>query len=308
MTEASVRLLPDGKRLHLQHGPIDLIIAAAGNCNEVNKAYRRAWHRFQTVLPELVEELDVLRSPAGENKVVPEGTVARNMYREVNKFSRNCFVTPMAAVAGAVADEILHFLLEGRTLRKAYVNNGGDLALWLSPGVKFRGGLVSVPEDFVLNGTFEITHASGIRGIATSGWRGRSHSLGIADSVTVLAANAARADVAATLIANSVDLPGHGKVIRAPAQTLDPDSDLGERLVTTMVQPLSDTDADAALARGAAKAKHLYSQNLIIAVVLRLQDQVRFVGDFGAGGNRIDHSPLDQTNGDVSSCLRASLP
>ena len=32
------------------------------------------------------------------------------------------------------------------------------------------------------------------RGVATSGWRGRSHSLGIADSVTVVARNAAAAD------------------------------------------------------------------------------------------------------------------
>ena len=48
-----------------------------------------------------------------------------------------------------------------------------------------------------------------MRGIATSGWRGRSFSLGIADAVTVLAATAAEADAAATMIANAVDLPGH---------------------------------------------------------------------------------------------------
>ena len=48
-----------------------------------------------------------------------------------------------------------------------------------------------------------------MRGIATSGWRGRSFSLGIADAVTVLAATAAEADAAATVIANAVDLPGH---------------------------------------------------------------------------------------------------
>ena len=66
-----------------------------------------------------------------------------------------------------------------------------------------------------------------MRGIATSGWRGRSFSLGIADAVTVLADRAAAADAAATIIANAVDLPGHPAIVRVPACELAPDSDLG---------------------------------------------------------------------------------
>ena len=57
--------------------------------------------------------------------------------------------------------------------------------------------------------------------------------------VTVLADTAACADVAATLIANAVDLPGHGAITRAPARTLFPDSDLGAIPVTTDVGALS---------------------------------------------------------------------
>jgi ApbE superfamily uncharacterized protein (UPF0280 family) len=67
--------------------------------------------------------------------------------------------------------------------------------------------------------------------VATSGWRckgkgGRSFSFGIADAVTVLAGSAAAADAAATVIANAVDLPGHGAITRRPASAIDPDSDL----------------------------------------------------------------------------------
>ncbi len=35
-----IALLPDGKRLHLQDGPIDLIIEAKGREREVRAAYR----------------------------------------------------------------------------------------------------------------------------------------------------------------------------------------------------------------------------------------------------------------------------
>src|SRR5690606_41231750 len=62
-----------------------------------------------------------------------------------------------------------------------------------------------------------------VRGVATSGWRGRSFSLGIADAVTVLARTGAEADAAATLIANAVDLPGHPAIKRRPARELAPE-------------------------------------------------------------------------------------
>ncbi len=38
----------------------------------------------------------------------------------------------MAAVAGAVADHILAAMIAGRRLAKAYVNDGGDIALHLT--------------------------------------------------------------------------------------------------------------------------------------------------------------------------------
>lgn len=230
-------LARDGERLHLQHGPIDVILAATGEPDAVAEAERRVWERFRTVLDELVSELPALRQPFDPDRKF-EGSVARRMQAAVSTFPDR-FVTPMAAVAGSVADELCEVMREGLHLRKIYVNDGGDIALHLAAGETFSVGVVPVPEQPRLLGKAVIRAEDPVRGIATSGRSGRSFSLGIADAVTVLASSAAVADAAATLLANAVDLPGNPKIERTPARELDPDSDLGERLVTTGVGPLA---------------------------------------------------------------------
>jgi len=116
------------------------------------------------------------------------------------------------------------------------------------------------------------------RGIATSGRHGRSFSLGIADAVTVLAGTASQADAAATIIANAVDLPGHPTVIRCPANSLQPDSDLGPRLVTRGVGGLTRGEISMALATGQAVARKLLAAGLIDGAALCLFGETVFVG------------------------------
>ena len=245
------RRLPDG-RLHLHDGPIDLIIEAFGETSAVEAAYIAAWRRFATILDELCAELPLLRAQAGADGPAPRGPVARRMAAAVAPFLARRFITPMAAVAGAVAEEVLEAMASGRRLARAYVNDGGDIALHLGPGETFSIGMVDRPDRPNLFGRATIGAADRVRGVATSGWRGRSFSLGVADAVTVLAASAARADAAATLIANAVDIPGHPAIERAPARDLDPQSDLGERRVTIAVGPLTPrrNRARARLRRG----------------------------------------------------------
>ena len=188
------------------------------------------------------------------------------------------FITPMAAVAGAVADEAMAALLQAAPLRRAFVNNGGDIALHLSPGESFRVGLIDRPDKPGLFATTIITAADGIGGIATSGWRGRSFSLGIADAVTVCAATAVQADAAATIIANAVDLPGHKAIHRVPANNLQPDSDLGGRPVTRHVGALRVEEVARALAAGVAWAETLIRSGLIIAAAIHCQGSTRVTG------------------------------
>lgn len=308
---------------HFQHGPIDLIVRVDGSWASVGNV-EAAWQRFAVILPELVAELPVLRQPVPSLLTTASinqrfaSPVARRMGEACWPF-RHGFVTPMAAVAGAVADEVLQALLFGAPaddtahhfpqyqapglvvgmaetvmatgsgdragVRRAFVNNGGDIALYLAPGESWTVGLVTNPQAVRFHsssgrlgadGCFTIHAGQGIGGIATSGWRGRSFSLGIADSVTVLAANAALADVAATLIANQVNAD-HPAIHRAPADTLKDDTDLGSRRVTVDVGPLPPEVVREALLQGAQLARQWQRSGLIAGAVLVLQGQVQLV-------------------------------
>jgi ApbE superfamily uncharacterized protein (UPF0280 family) len=274
---AQIKFLPDGRRLHLQDGPIDLIIEAFGSSELVKAAYEAAIRRFVTVLDELCSELDLLRTRVGPNTPKPQHRVARSMAAAVAPYSARTFITPMAAVAGAVAEEILEAMTSVAQLSKAYVNNGGDIALYLSPGEQFVVGMIARPDCPSLFGTATLCSSDAIGGIATSGWRGRSFSLGIADAVTVLARRPAMADAAATIIANAVNLPEHSSIHRVPARSISPDSDLGDLLVTEYVGELSVNDVELALANGAAVAECLMSESLIHSAALRLQKVTRVV-------------------------------
>jgi len=261
--------LRDG-RVHFQDGPIDLIIEGFGKPAAVETAYAAAWRRFATILDELCGELPLLRTQATPNAERPRGVVAQRMAEAVAPLCGKRFITPMAAVAGAVAEEVLAAMTTAASLRRAYVNNGGDIALHLATGEIFTVGMIDRPERPSLIGTATISGRDRIRGVATSGWRGRSLSFGIADAVTVLARSAAQADAAATLIANAVDLPNHPAVRRVPACWRDPQSDLGERSVTIDVGTLTQGEIDEALDAGRAEAERLRRAGLIEAAAVQL--------------------------------------
>ncbi len=286
--------LADG-RLHFAHGPIDLVIQADGRADAVEAAHQRAWRRFQTVLPELVRELEQLRRPvAGANPL--HGVVARRMWQACDPF-RADYITPMAAVAGSVAQEIVACYAQPGVGRAA-VNNGGDIALHLSVGESYRIGIcadVSAATEDAMRGVLRpdgeirIDARMPVRGIATSGWRGRSFSLGIADSVTVLAATAAQADAAATVIANAVNVQD-SRIERVPACSLKDDSDLGSLPVTAAVPRLEADLIRAALRAGLARARQLHDMKLIWDAVLVCQGQVAHLHEDAAEALPAPHS------------------
>jgi ApbE superfamily uncharacterized protein (UPF0280 family) len=295
--------LSDG-RLHLQHGPIDLIVEAFGAPDEVQRSYGQAVERFGDILPTLVRELPTLRRPMGDAYPLLQGPVARRMAESVWPH-RAVYITPMAAVAGAVADEMLQALVHGRTLDKAYVNDGGDIAIHLTPGHELRAGIFAA----ALDGVACLTYDSPVRGIATSGRGGRSFSLGIADSATVLAATAAAADAAATLVANAVNVE-HPAIERRPARALDPDSDLLDLPVTVAVGALPSALAEEALDRGAVEARRLRLCGLIEGAALSLQGHWRIDATAGLSSTaplrRLDRGPPRLRSGQAPS--RAERP
>jgi ApbE superfamily uncharacterized protein (UPF0280 family) len=267
-----------GGRLHFQHGPIDVVLKAFGAEPAVAAAYAAARERFQNILGELVGELGELRKPMEQGPRVT-GPVARRMVAACRPFA-DVFITPMAAVAGAVADELLATMLTAAPLTKAFVNDGGDIAIHLAPGETIS---IGVAADFsrgavpALNGNVTLRAEDGIGGIATSGRHGRSFSLGIADSVTILARDAASADAAATLVGNAVNVEA-ACITRRPARALDPDSDLGDRLVTAEVGPLTPAQIADALAAGWACAADYQRRALIAAAAMTLQSSTETLG------------------------------
>lgn len=267
---------PGAPRLHLQHGPIDLIVEAFGPAAERQRAYEQAVARFQDILGTLVSELHALRKPLKHAHPLLRGPVARRMAAACWPY-RDVFITPMAAVAGSVADEILQAMLCDTTLDKAYVNNGGDIAFHLAPAESLRAAVVCNPDLPHLDAVAILTADQPSRGIATSGWRGRSFSRGIADAVTVLASTAAMADAAATIIANAVDVD-HPAIERQPANALRDESDLGEIPVTVNVGTLPFFAVDEALSAGLCRAQDLRRAGLIHAAFLSLQGEHRSIG------------------------------
>jgi ApbE superfamily uncharacterized protein (UPF0280 family) len=291
---AATRAPLSDDRWHFQHGPIDLVIGAFGDADATALAHEAAWQRFEAVLPELVAELTVLRQPlplAGEVMEASErlyGPIAQRMWQACTPY-RASFITPMAAVAGAVAQEIIA-CYQRPGIQRAWVNNGGDIAFHLTPGAMLRVGLFAdlgtLPRALnnLLSGPListlgmptdtqcELHFDSPVRGIATSGWQGRSFSRGIADSVTVLATTAAGADAAATVIANAVNVAHHG-IVRRPACEVKDDSDLGALLVTVDVPHLPYAAVRHALLAGFAKAQALQEQGLIVSATLVCQGQ-----------------------------------
>lgn len=268
----------EGGRLHLQHGPIDLVLKTWGEEAERTRAHDVAVDRFRTILAELTGELDKLRLPMLDNPFAATA-VGRRMTAACALFPEH-FITPMAAVAGAVADELLVAMTDAAQLDKAFVNDGGDIAVHLSDGQTLGIGMMAdfsrmaIPEQ---NGTIMLSANDPVRGIASSGARGRSFSLGISDNVTVLATNAALADAAATLIANAVDLD-RPDIVRMPASALDPDNDLGARLVTVAVPQLDDIGIACALERGLELAQGFRGRGLIIDAALSLQGHTLALG------------------------------
>jgi len=278
--------LPDG-RWHFQHGPMDIVIGAEGESGAVSRAHDAAWQRFAALLDELVAELPQLRAPVRSfDRDCPlSGPVARRMWQACHPY-RDAYITPMAAVAGAVAEELIAcYRRDGIT--RAWVNNGGDIALHLAPRQSVCIGLYAdlarfdgrqARDGIDIDGRFSVSAALPVRGVATSGWRGRSFSLGIADSVTVLARTAAAADAAATVVANAVNV-ADPRIVRRPANELKDDSDLGAIAVTVDVPPLNRPAVEQALRSGVRRARELRAAGLVWSAALVCQGRLLTTDD-----------------------------
>lgn len=277
--------IEEDNRLFLQHGPINIVLEAFGI--DKNLAYRNVKKYFETILDELVLDLELLKKEVVINRKF-NNKISQSMQDATERFAPT-FITPMAAVAGSIADNILRVLINDTNLEKAYVNNGGDVSFYLNENQIIKSSLAAIPNIIA-----EIKYKDKSRGIATSGWRGKSFSRGIADSVTVLAKNAALADAAATMIGNAVDIYNHPKIKKRPANDIYEDSDLNNLLITVEVGNLTELEIRTALKNGYQTALQYVQKDLINTALIQLSNFFCIVQKNSTNLNIINRSNLKE--------------
>lgn len=229
-------ILEDG-RVFIDQGPVSMVVSVVRNGENDPHMALRAESVVLQRLGELAAELKFLKR---QRKQTLQPLLSPTSVRmtEAVKNTGDPTLTPMAAVAGTIADMVADALfLEG--VDKVIVNNGGDIALRMAPEESITIGIMERLDGVGGMRAVQIDAQDGIGGICTSGLGGRSHTRGIADSVTVFGRACSQADACATLIANSsfVDCP---QVAVKRAGDIDPSSDIADLTVVTNVAPLPD--------------------------------------------------------------------
>lgn len=249
------------------------------------------WRRGEPLTTELEEAATVAVYHLGELARVPDRTRVPKSWVKEHKdpailplppvFYYMCTavsatgdssLTPMAAVAGAIADLTVEMLCS-RGATKAFANNGGDIAITVGQGEKLVVGIVSSLATGTITHALTLTNMECVGGVATSGLGGRGFTKGVADAVVVLADNARLADACATLIANAtmVDTP---EVLQVKAETLDSQTDLVGQMVTKEVQSLPPAMIREALKKGEETALGLMNKGLVKGVFIFVQGQM----------------------------------
>ncbi|MBI5444924.1 MAG: UPF0280 family protein [Deltaproteobacteria bacterium] len=281
---ALVPLGPD--RLRVERGPVSLIIAARWGGETRPALLEAAGRRTLEVLSELAEYRTLVATDARRIRHAQALPPVVGAMWEATLPHRERFLTPLIAVAGAVADSIANWLAAAGA-SWILVNNGGDVAIRLAAGESATVG-VAARLGAPPSARFRVTASDSVGGVATSGFGGRSFTLGIADAVTVVGESGAAADAAATLVANDVDVESRS-VERVLAGGVDPETDLRGLRVTRSVGPLSAAEVARALDRGGATAADFLERGLIRGALLFLRGERRLVGF--PGSERLEFSP-----------------
>ena len=204
------------------------------------------------------------------------GKVARRMHAAVAPFAAEHFITPMAAVAGAVAEEILGAMVRCGTARSRLCQQWRrHRAASCATASASRSAWSDRPDAPGLMRTTIIERRRSRRAASPpAAATAAAFRSALPTPSPCWRATASQADAAATIIANAVDLPGHPAIIRCPAHELQPDSDLGARLVTRDVGELSACEIDDGARKPARHARATcWRRGLIEGAALRLHGE-----------------------------------
>lgn len=269
MSDEQAISLADAETVLAEFGPMRLAIRAWQNgrpqsdlCRQaagVSFGYLEAVARNRTLLSRRIEQIGHL----------PDNELGRRMIQSVAAVGDKD-LTPMAAVAGTIADAVADWLFD-RGSAKVVVDNGGDIAIRLSTGETATVGIRPQISCSDISHIVTLDARSSSWGVTTSGLGGRSFTRGIASAVTVVAANASIADAFATSIANACFVEDR-RIVQIPAEQIDPNTDLKGLNVTVDVGFLSAEKKNLAVQAALAKADQFCRQHRIFGALIALGD------------------------------------
>ena len=267
MTADVMQNLKPGQ-VFVDFGPVSMVITASRNGEGDTQLCRAAFPVIAACLEDLRPSLEMLRRYPPQVELEQLAGAGETMARAVLR-TGDPWLTPMAAVAGTVADAVADFLF-AQGAEKVTANNGGDIALRLAPGQSLGLGVLYDLERGGVDRVVHLTAEKGVGGVATSGLGGRSLTTGIASGVTVFSRRCAQADALATLLADRscIDSPAvHTRL----AGELDPDSDIADLPVVVSVEPLSREEKERALEQVLREGEEQYRRGNLLACIATVQ-------------------------------------
>jgi hypothetical protein len=250
-----------------------MVITARSQGQPVPKLAEAAFPLIQQTLGEIAQVLPVLRQYPKDGDFSSLEGLPQVMAEAVLATGEET-LTPMAAVAGAVADMVADWIF-ARGADMVAVNNGGDVALRLGPGQQMRMGIL--PDlDGEISQIVTLRAEDGIGGVCTSGLGGRSLTRGIANSVTVFSHRCALADACATHIANCsyIDSP---RVHTCMAGQLEPESDIAALRIVNRVDALDEAEARQGLTQIRQESLRQLAKGNLISVAADIQKRQLWV-------------------------------
>ncbi|MBI5252097.1 MAG: FAD:protein FMN transferase [Desulfomonile tiedjei] len=244
----------------VEYGPMRMFIDGSLHGVRQPKLCVQAAEKAIGFLEEIAAHRLSVQAPFHMLAEPPQQLLTHVMWEAVSSVADDD-LTPMAAVAGTIADAVADFL-EAEGLTKIAVNNGGDVAVRVKHGEALVVGIRPDVQKNSLSHRIVVTHDMQIGGICTSGLGGRSLTRGIASAATVFAARASVADAAATAVANATYVPS-AAVHRASAESIDPNTDLRCVDITVDVDELTPGEIERGLTGGIRRAENLVERGLI---------------------------------------------
>jgi len=260
----------DGGRILAECGPMRLVIAAwLGGIPQRELCIRAAEEAF-LLLERIARHRRLLSRRYQEMPDDLDNFQALKMIRSA--LAVDPTLTPMAAVAGTIADGVASFLSR-RGMTRIIVNNGGDVAIRTAPGESVK---VGIRPSLSRGDIADILTVGGERpswGVATSGLEGRSLTRGVASAATIIAGSASLADAAATAVANA-SYVGDNTVIQRPAEELDEQTDIPGMAVTIKAGPFTEEKKDLALSQAMKKAVALINKGLVYGAYIVVDGKI----------------------------------